>query len=185
MIIHVRRLRLHSAPLRGGSAVASASTKLALIIFQPHLFQKEIGHELSQARIFKLELGNPRRTCGFAFTPADRRRIGRKLGMLWLGFLSHFAPAMNGHNADAECFADFSLRLPFGRKRFHFLQFRFDLGRAVTLFPRHFPNLVSHMCSKRASVTIAQAQGRPDREGPSPICADFRATLYSCVGHPL
>jgi hypothetical protein len=192
MIIHAHRLRLQSAPLRGGPAVASASTKLALIVFQPHLFQKEIGHELSQASIFKLELGDPRRrTCGFALTPADRWRIGRRPDLLWLGLLrlgllSHFAPAMNGHNADAERFADFSLRLPFGRKRLYFLEFRFDLGRAVTLFPRHFPNLVSQMCSKRASVTIAQAQGGPDREaGHPPICADFRATLYSRVGHPL
>jgi hypothetical protein len=47
---HIRRAapcgrpKLQRAPLTGGFAVAGARTKRDLIIFQPHLFQEEIGH---------------------------------------------------------------------------------------------------------------------------------------------
>ena len=49
--------------------------RLCLAVFQSHFVQKEIGHELSQARIFEFQLSNARESSGFVRPVADDRLL--------------------------------------------------------------------------------------------------------------
>ena len=135
-------LCLKGAALIGGFAFAAADAKPRLAVFQSHLLQKEISHELSQARIFELQLGNARDSSGFVCPVADdwllENAHGFGAGARKLS-LTHFAPAMNGDDADAKRFDDFRLGLPFGRESIRRQQFGRDFDRTVPLLLCHGP----------------------------------------------